>query len=69
MVFLENQKEIEATWDPTFGDRKVELVFIGQSLDEQGIRRDLEACLIQESDMPNHWTTGYPDTWPVERTS
>ncbi|MDG1382228.1 MAG: GTP-binding protein, partial [Flavobacteriales bacterium] len=69
MVFLENQKEIEANWDPTFGDRKVELVFIGQNLDEQGIRRDLEACLLQEEDLSHHWTTGYPDTWPVERTS
>ena len=69
MVFLENQKEIEANWDPVFGDRKVELVFIGQHLDEAGIRRDLEACLVQTEDLPFNWMSGYPDAWPVERTS
>lgn len=69
MVFLENQKEIESQWDPTFGDRKVELVFIGQNLDEEGMRRDLQACLVQETDLPLDWTTGHTDAWPVERTT
>ena len=69
MVFLENQKDIEAGWDPLFGDRKVELVFIGQHLDEAGIRHDLEACLVQAEDLPFNWMSGCPDAWPVERTS
>ncbi|MEZ4450842.1 MAG: GTP-binding protein [Nannocystaceae bacterium] len=33
-------------WDPRFGDRVQELVFIGQRLDEASIRRDLDACLL-----------------------
>ena len=69
MVFLESQKDIEANWDPVFGDRKVELVFIGQQLDEAGIRRDLDACLVQTEDLPFNWMSGCPDAWPVERTS
>lgn len=69
MVFLENQKDIEANWDPVFGDRKVELVFIGQHLDESGIRRDLGACLVQTEDLTFNWMSGCPDAWPVERTS
>ena len=33
--FVENQKQIETGWDKTFGDRKNEIVFIGQEMDEQ----------------------------------
>jgi len=37
MAFVENQAEIESDWDTTFGDRKNELVFIGQDLDRTQI--------------------------------
>ncbi len=33
-------------WDPQYGDRRNELVFIGQHMDEHAIRAALEACLI-----------------------
>jgi G3E family GTPase len=67
--FLENQQEIEADWDVTFGDRKVEIVFIGQNLDEAQIRQDLAACQIAADQLPEDWKTGRPDAWPVERAS
>ena len=38
--FVENQELIESTWDSTFGDRKNEIVFIGQEMDEAQIRKD-----------------------------
>ncbi len=68
LSFLENQEQIEAEWDATFGDRKNEIVFIGQSMDEQSIRNHLNACLATDKEIEsNRWREGYEDTWPVER--
>ena len=66
--FLENQEQIEKEWDPTFGDRKNEIVFIGQGMDEQNIRKHLDACLSTDNEIEsNVWKNGYVDQWPVER--
>lgn len=66
--FLDNQKSIEADWDPTFGDRKNEIVFIGQSIDEQKMRADLDNCLLTKQELiTENWKEGYEDQWPVER--
>lgn len=66
--FVENQVHIESGWDVTFGDRKNELVFIGQDIDVEGIRRELDACLSTPSELAtNRWENGYDDEWPVER--
>ncbi len=34
------------SWDPRFGDRSQQLVFIGQHMDEKGMRERLDACLL-----------------------
>lgn len=66
--FIESQQQIEADWDITFGDRKNEIVFIGQDMDETQIRADLNACLVTEAELDsNHWQKGYEDHWPVQR--
>ena len=68
--FTENQNLIESTWHKLFGDRKNEIVFIGQDMDEQQIRKDLSQCLITEHEIEtNIWQKGYEDSWPVQRTS
>ncbi|MEX0315224.1 MAG: GTP-binding protein [Allomuricauda sp.] len=68
LVFLENQEQIEAQWDKTFGDRKNEIVFIGQSMDEAQIRADLDACLATDKELGSEkWIQGYQDEWPVQR--
>ena len=36
------------SWDPRFGDRTQELVFIGQQMDEAAMRARLDACLFDE---------------------
>ena len=36
-------------WDPRYGDRAQELVFIGQEMDEAVTRARLDACLLDES--------------------
>ena len=65
--FVENQMDIEKTWDPQFGDRKTEIVIIGQDLDEIHIRQELDACLVPAHLLDDNWEEGYMDAWPVER--
>ena len=65
--FVENQMDIEKTWDPQFGDRKTEIVIIGQDLDEIQIRHELDACLVPAHLLDDNWEEGYMDAWPVER--
>ena len=68
LSFIENQDEIEAKWDPTFGDRKTEIVIIGQNLDEDQIRQELDACLVPLDRLHENWQLGFQDEWPVERS-
>ena len=60
---------IESDWDATFGDRKSEIVFIGQDMDEAAIRKELDDCLATDYDLSTlKWEKGYADEWPVQRT-
>ena len=69
VAFIENQRHIEAGWDKTFGDRKNEIVFIGQGMDEEKIKSDLERCLSTDKELTEaNWEKGYDDEWPVQRT-
>ena len=66
--FVENQKQIETGWDKTFGDRKNEIVFIGQEMDEQVIKADLDKCLSTDIEIANdNWKKASHDSWPVAR--
>ena len=68
LSFVENQKLIEKDWDKKFGDRKNELVFIGQDMDEKLIRAQLDYCLSTEDEMnTKKWEEGFEDPWPVQR--
>ena len=68
VAFLENRKEIEAGWDETFGDRRNEIVFIGQDMDIPGIQAELDDCLATDAELATaKWKNGYEDTWPVQR--
>ena len=59
---------IEESWNKQFGDRKNELVFIGQDMDEEQIRKDLDNCLSTDEElMDGTWRQGYEDEWPVHR--
>ena len=50
-AFVENQNQIEEDWDKTFGDRKNEIVFIGQEMNEDKIRNDLDGCLLNDEEL------------------
>jgi G3E family GTPase len=68
VAFIENQELIESDWDLTFGDRKTEIVFIGQDMDEKGITAMLDQCLSTDAELEtNKWKKGYEDEWPVYR--
>lgn len=66
--FLDNQTDIEERWDSLFGDRKNELVFIGQNMDKDQIIRDLDTCLATEDEINmGTWKKGFTDSWPIPR--
>lgn len=63
--FVHNRNLIEKKWHKVFGDRKNELVFIGQSMDEELIRCELNSCLCTENEIDMiDWKEGNTDCWP-----
>jgi G3E family GTPase len=47
----ESKRLIKEHWVEPFGDMRQELVFIGQNLNEQEVRADLDACLLEEDEL------------------
>ena len=65
--FVNNQQTIESEWGSDFGDRKIELVFIGQQLDVSAITNKLDECLLNQEEV-SEWKDGklqLTDNWPV----
>mgnify|MGYP005854260367 FL=1 len=51
-------EEVQRSWHPVWGDRKQELVFIGQNMDETLLREALDICLLDDTEMnqgPQAW--------------
>ena len=65
--FVHNQEQLESEWDSSFGDRKIELVFIGQQLKPQHISKELEKCLLSDREISqlNAGTFIKNDNWPI----
>jgi G3E family GTPase len=64
--YLENQEEIMRDWNLKWGDRKNELVIIGQDMDKEKIINDLKTCLLTEEE-EDLYEKGFfgPDNWPI----
>ena len=52
-------------WDPTWGDRRQEMVFIGIGMDEAKIRRRLDDCLLSARLFTPELWTGLHDPFPA----
>ena len=67
--FINNQQQIESEWEPDFGDRKIELVFIGQQLDVDSITNQLEKCLLNEKELIDWKNDQFKatDNWPIQK--
>ncbi len=65
--FIDNQKEIESGWEKDFGDRKIELVFIGQNLNVDAITHELDLCLLNENELVDlkSENLSLEDRWPI----
>ena len=68
-AFIENKDQIEAAWDPVYGDRKTELVFIGQYIDTDTMINQLNDCLITDTELDVWRAQKFPqvDSWPIAR--
>lgn len=68
------QAALAAIWDEQWGDRRQELVLIGQEMDEAALRARLEACLLTDAEMalgPAGWAA-LPDpfgSWEIAVTA
>ncbi|HCO00754.1 MAG TPA: 4-hydroxytetrahydrobiopterin dehydratase, partial [Methylophaga sp.] len=63
----ESQKTIKESWQEPFGDMRQELVFIGQNLNAEMVTAELDACLLNDSELlagKQLWET-LPDPFPA----
>ena len=66
-AFVNNQQHIESDWEVDFGDRKIELVFIGQNLEVKSIIQDLDNCLLDDFEIEKWKNNQFTktDKWPI----
>ena len=48
---LEDEPGLAKDWDPQYGDRMQKIVFIGQNLNKEELTRQLDACLVEDTEM------------------
>ncbi|WOE76192.1 GTP-binding protein [Alterisphingorhabdus coralli] len=62
------EEHVAGHWDETWGDRRQSLVFIGIGMDEEKIRKRLDACLVDADEYdPEKWVSlddPFPDWGP-----
>lgn len=65
-IFQKNQDLIMQTWDKDWGDRKQELVFIGQGVNGLNIEAALKRCLLRDWEIEMyHEGESFQDSFPA----
>ncbi|MCE7794484.1 GTP-binding protein [Salipaludibacillus sp. CUR1] len=52
---MNEDPDLKERWDPSFGDRMTELVFIGIKLNQKKVEEELDKCLLTEEEMTGDW--------------
>ncbi|MCS4486086.1 GTP-binding protein [Staphylococcus americanisciuri] len=55
-AILQAREDVREDWDPEHGDRQTQLVVIGIDLDEEAMTRELDACLVNETEIEANWS-------------
>jgi len=64
--FVAEKETIMKAWDHTWGDRRNEIVIIGQHLDRKQVEGELKACLLTEKEIADmHLGASFKDQWPM----
>ncbi|WP_096153845.1 MULTISPECIES: GTP-binding protein [Bacillus] len=67
---LRQNPQLLDEWDVEHGDRHTKLVFIGTELDKEEIMKELDQCLLTDSEYNSDWSTlEDPFEWTIERSS
>jgi len=66
-TFVDSKEHIESDWDALYGDRKIELVFIGIHLNKEKMIAELEDCLLTAIEIKTWEKQLFPqkDQWPI----
>jgi len=54
---LAEEPELEEKWDPMYGDRMNELVFIGIDMEQAVIKASLNDCLLTDEELESNWSS------------
>ncbi len=63
--YFQAKPELKEEWDDKWGDRGIELVFIGRDFGAGDLKSWLEDCLLSDTEMDEDWNS-YPDPFGVD---
>ncbi|MBS4197506.1 GTP-binding protein [Lederbergia citri] len=55
-IIFKEEPELLDNWDATYGDRMIELVFIGIEMEKNLIESQLDECLLTDDEMLSDWS-------------
>jgi Putative GTPases (G3E family) len=63
--YFATRPEIKEDWDDQWGDRGIQLVFIGREFDQDRLVERLEECVLSDAEMVEDWDE-YPDPFTAD---